>query len=120
MASTKKTPVKKPVVKKPLKSKPRKMGRPTRYTNKVADEICAQLAMGISLRKVCESDKMPALRTVFNWLGWNEKFVHQYARAKEASAEAQHEELAELGDEAISLAKSLPGQQAAAAVQAVR
>lgn len=95
-------------------------GRPTDYNKEIASAICAELAEGRSLRTVCKSDNMPAMSTVFLWLRDHKEFSEQYAQAKEESAEAQHEELADLGDQAIQLAQSLPGQQASAAVQAVR
>jgi hypothetical protein len=74
-------------------------GRPTDYTPELADEICAQLADGDSLRAVCNSDSMPSKSTVFRWLRTNEEFRDQYARAKEESADAMADEVLDIADD---------------------
>ena len=74
-------------------------GRPSSYTQEIADEICAGLAEGKSLRTVCSADHLPALRTVFNWLGTKEDFLHQYTRAKEESADALTDEMLDIADD---------------------
>lgn len=73
-------------------------GRPSDYTQDLADRICAELAQGKSLRTVCASDEMPALQTIFNWFKSKEGFVGQYARAKEEAADAYVEEMQDLAD----------------------
>lgn len=73
-------------------------GRPSAYTQEIADEICAGLAEGKSLRTVCSADHLPALRTVFNWLSTKEDFLHQYTRAKEESADALTDEMLDIAD----------------------
>lgn len=77
----------------------KKNGRPTIFTQKLADEICARLAEGESMRTVCLSDKMPALSSVFKWLREDEKFSEQYARAKQESTDALAEEILDISDE---------------------
>lgn len=74
------------------------MGRPSKYTNKVADEICERLANGESLRAICESAHMPSLSMVFRWLAQNVEFREQYARAREAQADAIADEILTLAD----------------------
>jgi hypothetical protein len=78
------------------------MGRPTRYTKKLGDEICAQIAEGKSLRTVCASEKMPDKATVFRWLRLPsmKDFCDQYARACEARADAFAEDLLDIADDA--------------------
>ena len=73
-------------------------GRPTSYTPELADRICEQLADGLSMRKICEADDMPAKRTIFNWLRTNEEFLHQYERAKEESADSMTDEMLDIAD----------------------
>lgn len=99
---------------------PKKIGRPTSYTPELAINLCEYLALGESLRTVCAREGMPSIGTIFVWLRDNKSFHEQYARAKEESAEADHETLKDLGDEAIALAQKLKGPQASAAVQAVK
>lgn len=76
-----------------------KVGRPTNYSQKLADEICHQLAQGLSLRTVCKSEEMPAISTVFNWFRTKKGFVEQYARAKQESADAMAEEILDIADD---------------------
>lgn len=97
-----------------------KMGRPSDFTQELGDDICARLAQGESLRSVCRSETMPSLASIFNWFRSHPDFLEQYTRAKEASAEAMYEDLAELGDDAIQYAQTLKGPQSSAVVQAVK
>lgn len=95
-------------------------GRPTKFTQKLADEICGRIVSGESLRRICESDDMPSPSSVFKWLRENDVFSKQYARACEERSEAQIEELLELGDTALKEAKRADPKAAGAIVQAVR
>lgn len=74
-------------------------GRPTKYTEKLIDEICAQLSEGISLRTICLADDMPTGRTVWRWLRKHADFCQQYAKAKEESADALVEEMLDIADD---------------------
>lgn len=76
-------------------------GRPSTYTQELADNICEQLALGNSMRTVCAADEMPAMSTVFKWLRENESFSEQYARAKQESSDYMAEELADISDKAL-------------------
>ena len=74
-------------------------GQPTIFTQETADELCAKLAMGESLRTACKADGMPCVSTVFNWFRVHPKFLEQYARAKEESADAWVEEMLDIADD---------------------
>lgn len=69
--------------------------RPTGFTQQLADTICERLADGESLRKICEDLTMPKRSRVFTWLGdaANKPFADQYARAREASADADADDI---------------------------
>ncbi len=73
-------------------------GRPTDYTPELADRLCEQLADGMSMRKVCEADDMPAKRTIFNWLRTNEEFLHQYETAKGEAADSMTDDMLDISD----------------------
>lgn len=77
----------------------KKLGRPTVYSERLAAGICAELAMGRSLRSVCRSDDMPGLETVFRWLREKPDFREQYAQAKSESADALVEEMIDIADD---------------------
>jgi hypothetical protein len=77
-------------------------GRPSIYTQDLADLICEELADGKSLRTVCKADEMPDKRTIFRWLRTNEEFRHQYEKAKAESADCFAEEIIEIADDGIN------------------
>jgi hypothetical protein len=74
-------------------------GRPSSFTQEIADEICERLAEGESLRSVCRSDGMPVQATVFRWLSIDEAFLKQYARAREAQADRLADEILDIADD---------------------
>lgn len=76
------------------------IGRPSDYTQEIADRICAQLAEGKSMRTVCIGEDMPAMSTIFKWLRERKEFSEQYAKAKAESADAMVEEMLDIADDA--------------------
>lgn len=74
-------------------------GRPTDYSQELADLICARLAEGESLRTVCKDEDMPCKTTVFMWMRSNKEFLNQYTRAKEESADALIEDMLDIADD---------------------
>ncbi len=74
------------------------VGRPSEYTQEVADTICECLALGMSLRKICEQEGMPSKSTVFNWLGIHPLFLDQYRRARELQAETHVDDIIDIAD----------------------
>ena len=73
-------------------------GRPTKYSQELADTICERLAIGESLRTVCKPDSMPSVSTIFNWFRSQEGFLEQYEKAKQESADAMAEDILEIAD----------------------
>ena len=76
-------------------------GRPTLFSNELADTICSLLSEGLSLRAVCRKDDMPCKATVFKWLRENSTFSDQYARAKEEAADAMFEDIQDIADDQV-------------------
>jgi hypothetical protein len=64
-----------------------KQGRPTIYTQAIADEICERLAHGETLRKMVLDEHMPASSAIYRWLDSNESFKEQYAQARVRQAD---------------------------------
>lgn len=63
-------------------------GRPSDYTQEIADYICSKLAEGMSLRAICRSEdsglNLPDESTVRQWVvDDREGFYPQYTRARE-------------------------------------
>lgn len=74
------------------------MGRPSDYTPEIALTICERLVEGESLRSVCLHEDMPHRSTIFRWLEQHESFRDQYARAREAQADAFADEITHIAD----------------------
>lgn len=77
----------------------KKVGRPTTYTKKLAEELCKRIVEGESLRSICRSDGMPDLSTVFRWLPIHKEFKEQYEKAMEARADTLLEEIVDIADD---------------------
>lgn len=74
------------------------LGRPSIFSQEIADAICEALISGKSLRSICESDDMPPASTVCTWLTQSEAFSEQYARAREAQADTLADEILFIAD----------------------
>ncbi len=74
-------------------------GRPTDYSTDLANEICARIAEGESLRSICRCEGMPNIRSVMRWLAAHPEFSQQYARAREEQADKIFDELLEIADD---------------------
>jgi hypothetical protein len=81
------------------------MGRPSDYSEAVADAICERLADGESLRAICADEAMPHRATVFRWLEAHPAFRDQYARAREEQAEALADEIVGIADEECTMVR---------------
>ena len=74
------------------------MGRPSTFSHKLADAICASIAAGKSIRAIAKDDGMPSATSIFKWLREHDSFAEQYARAKAEQAETLADEIAEIAD----------------------
>ncbi len=74
-------------------------GRPTTYTEAIANLICERLIDGDSLLTICGEDGMPSYSAVMAWLRRHEDFAHNYARAKEIHADRKFEEIQQIADD---------------------
>jgi hypothetical protein len=75
------------------------MARPSIYSDDLAASICARLAAGESLRRICADDAMPCRDTVFAWVSTNPQFSDQYAKARQFQMEAMAEDILEIADD---------------------
>lgn len=81
------------------KTAAKKIGRPSSFTQKMADRICARIADGESLRSICAGKDMPSRTSVFKWLAEHRSFADQYARAREAQADTLADQILEIADD---------------------
>lgn len=77
----------------------KKMGRPTIYSEDLADELCVKLSLGQSLRSICWEEGMPCQAVVYQWLQKFPDFVEKYTRAREEQAETHADEIVDISDE---------------------
>ncbi len=76
-----------------------KIGRPTKYSEKIAHEICRRIWDGESLLKICKDEEMPNRSTVGDWVLKHEDFANNYARARMGLADYYHDQIIEIGDD---------------------
>lgn len=71
-------------------------------SQEIMDAICDRIAEGESLRKICKTKGMPRLSTIFRALGEpsNQTWRDQYARAREAQADALAEKIQDAAEAA--------------------
>ena len=74
-------------------------GRPSKYSVEAAEEICARLAEGESLRAICREDHLPSESTVRQWaLEDREGFSARYTQARDIGLDCLADEVLEIAD----------------------
>lgn len=82
-----------------------KGGRPTTYTDDLAEKICSRIAEGESVRSVSKDNDMPALSTIMKWKHDFPEFSEQYNEAKQSQVEHLFNELLEIADTGEDVAR---------------
>ena len=81
----------------------KKQGRPSAYSLEIAEEICARIAAGESLRAICQTEGMPSDATVSGWAVDDvDGFYGRYARAKQMRCLRYADELIEIADDGVN------------------
>jgi transposase len=80
---------------KPVEARP--VGRPSKYTKRLADRICAELAMGKSLRTVSKAVGIE-IETIYRWIRTKSEFQERYAQSKQDAADSMAEEILDIAD----------------------
>lgn len=75
---------------------PGKAGRPSKYSQELADEICNRMIEGESLLKICRDDHLPTRMTIYNWYDAHPEFYARCRRAREGLADFLVDEIEEL------------------------
>lgn len=77
-----------------------KMGRPTIYTEELAELVCLRMAIhSEGIKKICEMyDDMPDNTTIYAWMYHNEDFSRRFLKAREKRAHTLHEFIRELSE----------------------
>jgi hypothetical protein len=78
----------------------RKRGRPTVYTQELANKICARLAKGETLKGICRDKDMPTDACVRTWALENyQGFYSRYTYARQLGLDAIADELLDIADD---------------------
>lgn len=75
-----------------------KPGRPSSYSDEMAETICDRIAEGESLRRICARDGYPHMVTVMRWLERHPEFAAKYARAREMQADVMDDMILSVAD----------------------
>lgn len=71
-----------------MATKPKKkQGRPTKFTQELADTICERMANGETMRSICREIDIPP-STVIEWTMNNKAFSEQYTQARHKQADS--------------------------------
>ena len=74
-------------------------GRPTLYTPELAEEVCARLEKGESLRAICKSEHMPNEAVVRHWVIDDRcGFASHYAKARDTGLDVMADQIIEIAD----------------------
>lgn len=79
----------------------RPVGRPSIYTDELANEICERIANGESLIQICRDENMPSRETVRRWCDESSQFCGMYAHAREQQAHYFVDEMIEIADKVL-------------------
>lgn len=79
----------------------KKKGRPTLYSEALANRICSAIANSTKgLSHICkQNDDFPCRDTIHEWVVTNKIFSDKYARAKELQAELLVDEMIDIADD---------------------
>jgi len=75
------------------------IGRPSKFTEAIAKEICERLAKGEPMASICRDERMPAVRTVGDWREARSDFSASIARAREEGFDALAAECLDIADD---------------------
>ena len=69
------------------------MGRPSRYSDETAAEICERIADGQSVKAICSDTHMPCRQAVHEWIASNRNgFGDMFAPGRQAQSQGEERE----------------------------
>jgi hypothetical protein len=77
----------------------RPRGRPSKFTQEIAEEICERLSRGEPLAVICRDVKMPDPSVVWDWTKRDEAFSQAIARARVAGFDAIADDCMAIADD---------------------
>lgn len=79
-----------------------KKGRPTLYSDELANDILDRIANGSNIHKITQLEGYPNRTTIYKWLDKNKDFCNNYTRALEDRAHWRSDRLDQICDDLIS------------------
>ena len=76
-------------------------GRPSDYTDELADEFCNRVSEGRSLASVCADDDMPSQQTIYRWMREKPPFREKIALSREERKENTRHKLVAMADRVL-------------------
>lgn len=76
-----------------------KIGRPSKRTDAVVNEIVERLTKGEPLSRICSDDHMPAFGTVYRWENEDEEFRKLSTRAREIGTHHMADDCLKIADD---------------------
>jgi hypothetical protein len=77
----------------------KKIGRPSKYSDALAQVICLRISNGEALTQIVKDDAMPSHATIYTWLLERPTFLDIYARAREEQADTNADQIIAIADE---------------------
>jgi len=74
-------------------------GRPAKWSEELAHEICVRLSKGQSLNRICDLPHMPSIPTVWAWARERPDFFSAYMRAREDMAHTLFDQCIDIADD---------------------
>jgi hypothetical protein len=74
------------------------MARPSDYTIDKATDICARIASGQPLVRICRDEQYPDVTTVYRWIATHPEFRTMYARARDDQADTLADEILDIAN----------------------
>lgn len=71
-------------------------GRPSGYSEELADLICERLVEGESLASICRDEDMPRISTVYAWLRQKPAFLEAYTRARDDQGDTDADKIGDV------------------------
>lgn len=88
-----------------VNSSPKKQGRPSKYTDELAEKICDLIRDGFSERQIASMPGMPTTMTMRRWKDEYPDFCSLSARARQESADKYDDRRRETAEYLLSITK---------------
>jgi hypothetical protein len=78
-----------------MRRKKKANGRPSIFTQQIADHICERISLGETLRSICTDPALPDRVTIYRWMDKYPDFCNQYAKARLLQADTYFDQIVE-------------------------